>query len=165
MVIGRGTSITERARFKLQNLQFSVLAGHIFFKWVIQSKSPCVLHVVLCWLISVSWRYLKLLLRYRARGLEACMVDGQTSELKMLPWTCEMVAEWILYVPVNNLSVMPGRVLLGWTSIKQWWMCLAQGHNAVTLVRLESATTWFWVKHSITEPQHSLGMVAVGMDS
>ena len=24
-----------------------------------------------------------------------------------------MVAEWILYVPVNNLSVMPGRVLLG----------------------------------------------------
>ena len=37
MVIGRGTSITERARFKLQNLQFSVLTGHIFFKWVIQS--------------------------------------------------------------------------------------------------------------------------------
>ena len=32
MVIGRGTSITERARFKLQNLQFSVLTGHIFFK-------------------------------------------------------------------------------------------------------------------------------------
>ena len=31
MVIGRGTSITERARFKLQNLQFSVLTGHIFF--------------------------------------------------------------------------------------------------------------------------------------
>ena len=52
-------------------------------------------------------------MRYRARGHKACMIDGQTSELKLLPSTCEMVAEWILYVPVNNLSVMPGRFLLG----------------------------------------------------
>ena len=27
------------------------------------------------------------------RGLEARMIDGQTSELKLLPWTWEMVAE------------------------------------------------------------------------
>ena len=38
----------------------------------------------------------------------------------------------ILYVPVNNLSVTSGRVFLGWTSTKLGWMCLAQGHNAVT---------------------------------
>ena len=30
-------------------------------------------------------------------------------------------------------------------------MCLAQGHNAVTPVRLESAALWSQVKHSITE--------------
>ena len=42
----------------------------------------------------------------------------------------------ILYTTVNNLSVMSGWVFLGWTSTKQGSMCLAQGHNTVTLVRL-----------------------------
>ena len=37
----------------------------------------------------------------------------------------------ILYVPVNNFSVMLGWVFLGWTSTKQTIKCLAQGHNAV----------------------------------
>ena len=41
MVIGRGTSITERARFKLQNLQFSVLTGHIFLMGNTELKSLC----------------------------------------------------------------------------------------------------------------------------
>ena len=44
------------------------------------------------------------------------------------------------YVPVNNFSVMSGRVFLGWTRTKQGLMCLPQGHNAVTLMRLEPAT-------------------------
>ena len=35
-------------------------------------------------------------------------------------------------------------------------MCLAQGHNAVTLVRLKPATPRSRVKHSTTEPLHSL---------
>ena len=35
-------------------------------------------------------------------------------------------------------------------------MCLAQGHNAVTLVRLEPAAPWSGVKHSTTEPLCSL---------
>ena len=35
---------------------------------------------------------------------------------------------------------MLGQVFLGWTSIKQGLMCLAQGHNEVTPVRLEPAT-------------------------
>ena len=38
----------------------------------------------------------------------------------------------ILHVPVNNFSVMSGHVFLG----KQGLMFLAQGHNAVTPVRL-----------------------------
>ena len=42
--------------------------------------------------------------------------------------------------PINNLSVMLGQVFLGWTSTtKLGYMCLAQGHNAVTPVRLEPA--------------------------
>ena len=35
-------------------------------------------------------------------------------------------------------------------------MCLAQGHNAVTPVRLEPAATLSRVKHSTTEPLRSL---------
>ena len=42
----------------------------------------------------------------------------------------------ILYDPVNNFSVMLGWVFLGWTSTKQGLMCLAQGHNTLTPVRL-----------------------------
>ena len=58
----------------------------------------------------------------------------------------------ILYVPVNNISAMSGQVFLGWTSTKQGLMRLAQGHNAVTAVRLEPAALLSQVKHSITEP-------------
>ena len=47
--------------------------------------------------------------------------------------------DWILYVPVNNLSVTSGRVFLGQTSTKLGLMCLALGHNALTRVRLEPA--------------------------
>ena len=34
-------------------------------------------------------------------------------------------------------------------------MCLAQGHNAVTRVRLEPAIPQSWIKHSTTEPMRS----------
>ena len=58
----------------------------------------------------------------------------------------------ILYIPVNSFSAMSGRVFLGWTSSKQVWMCLAQGHNTVTPVRFKSVTPQSGVKHSTTEP-------------
>ena len=45
-----------------------------------------------------------------------------------------------LYVPVNIFSAMSGLVFLGWTSTKQRIKCLAQGHDAVPLVRLRPAT-------------------------
>ena len=38
---------------------------------------------------------------------------------------------FILYVPVNNYSVMSGRILLSLTSSNQRMRCLAQGHNTV----------------------------------
>ena len=44
--------------------------------------------------------------------------------------------------PINNLSVLKGWVFLGWTSTKLGLMCLAQGHNAVTPVRLEPTAPW-----------------------
>ena len=44
----------------------------------------------------------------------------------------------ILYVPVNNFSVMSGRVYLGEPVLTR--ICLAQGHNTVTQFRLKSST-------------------------
>ena len=48
-----------------------------------------------------------------------------------------MIVPIILFVsfaslrPINNISVIKGRVFLGWTSTKLGLMSLAQGHNAV----------------------------------
>ena len=39
----------------------------------------------------------------------------------------------ILYVPINNFSVMSGWVFLGWTSTKQQIKFIAQGHNTLSL--------------------------------
>ena len=58
----------------------------------------------------------------------------------------------ILNIPVNNFSVMSIWVFLGWTSTKQGLICLAQGHNTVTPVRLEPRTLRSRVNHSTTEP-------------
>ena len=72
------------------------------------------------------------------------------------PWALFVcLFDLILYVPVNYFSVMSGRVFLGWTSTKQGLMCLAQGHNTVTPVRLEPATSRSWVKHFTNELLHS----------
>ena len=62
----------------------------------------------------------------------------------------------VKYVPVNSFSVMSDRrISLGWTSTKQGLMGLAQGHNAVTPMRLEPAALGSRVKHSTTEPLRS----------
>ena len=68
---------------------------------------------------------------------------------RLYTWVFFFLFDLILYVPVNNLSVTSGWVFLGWTSTKLGLMCLAQGHNTVTLelVALRSR-----VKHSTTEP-------------
>ena len=52
---------------------------------------------------------------------------------------CLFVLILYLNIPVNNISVMSLRVFLGWTRTKQRINCLAQGHNAVPLVRFEPA--------------------------
>ena len=49
--------------------------------------------------------------------------------------------------------------VLGWTSTKLVLMRLAQGHNAVTLVRLEEVAPRSRIKHSTTEPLRSLRQV------
>ena len=54
--------------------------------------------------------------------------------------------------PISNLSVMLGRVFLGWTTTRLGLMCLTQWHNIVTLVRLKPAAPRSRVKHSTTEP-------------
>ena len=47
---------------------------------------------------------------------------------------------------------MSGQVFLGWTITKPGLMCLAQGHNAMTQVRLEPVALPSRVEHSTTEP-------------
>ena len=68
----------------------------------------------------------------------------------------DFLFDLILYAPVNNFSAMSGRVFLGWTSTKPGLMWFALWHNAVPPVRLEPATLQYPVKHSTTEPLHSL---------
>ena len=62
----------------------------------------------------------------------------------------------ILYVPVSNFSIISGWVFLGLTSTKQRIKCLAQGHDTVQPARLQPATPRSRVKHSTTEPLHSI---------
>ena len=57
---------------------------------------------------------------------------------------------------INNLSVKKGCVFLGWTSTKLGLMFLLKD---ATPVRLEPAAPRSQVKHSTTEPLHSLGSV------
>ena len=66
---------------------------------------------------------------------------------------------------INNLSVIKERVFLGWTSTKLGLTCLAQGHNAVTPVRLEPTASWSRVKHSTTEPLHSQTKLTLSTNS
>ena len=75
-------------------------------------------------------------------------------------YTC--LLGWILFVPVNNFSVMSDSVFLGLASTKQGLMCLDEGHKAVTPVRLEPATPRSRVKHSNNEPMRSLSYTLSG---
>ena len=59
------------------------------------------------------------------------------------------------YVLVNIFSVISVQVFLDWTSTKQELTYFAQGHIAVTPVRLEPAALRSRVKHTTTEPLHS----------
>ena len=52
-----------------------------------------------------------------------------------------LLIDLILFFKRTFFSVMPGRVVLGWTT-QQGLMCLAKGHNTVTPVMLELATAW-----------------------
>ena len=61
----------------------------------------------------------------------------------------------ILFVPVNNFSVMLGQVFLGLTSTGQRIKCFAKGHSAVPLVRLKPATLNPQVVHSTSETLRS----------
>ena len=57
--------------------------------------------------------------------------------------------------PSQYVSIMSEQVFLGSTSTRQWLMCLAEGHNAVPLLRLEPTTLWSQFKHYTTEPIRS----------
>ena len=62
---------------------------------------------------------------------------------------------WFFTSHQQSLSYK-GTGLPGWTSTKLGLLCLAQEHNAVTLVRLEPGAPRPQVKHSTTESLRSL---------
>ena len=62
---------------------------------------------------------------------------------------------FILYIPVNNFSVMSGMGLPGlnqYICTKQRITFLAQGHNTVTPVRLKPTAPRSRIKYSTTKP-------------
>ena len=63
----------------------------------------------------------------------------------------------MLYVPVNNFSVMlgPFPVFLGWTSTKQRIKCLAQWHNTVPPDKSVSQKIIFF----ISQPKHMFNLM------
>ena len=72
--------------------------------------------------------------------------------LSLSSW-CLVIVVWYLAVPWVSLQFVTV-VFLDHTHLL-FLMCLAQGHNAMTPVRLKLATPWSLVKHSTTEPLHS----------
>ena len=101
------------------------------------------------------------LLFYYLQSTILCVVPMQNKRCFKQMWTKQQwpKIDFCLFDslhPINNLSVMQGRVFLGWNSTKLGLMCLAQGHNAVTPARLEPTTPRSRGKHSTTEPLCSL---------
>ena len=78
------------------------------------------------------------------------LVNPLTEKVLLSTYILLFLFELILYVPVKQFSVMSELVFLGWTNTKQGFMCLAQGHNAMMLVRHKPATP----QNSTTEPLH-----------
>ena len=68
--------------------------------------------------------------------------------------TCFLFVWFDFLHPINNISDIKWRVYPGWTSAKLGLICLAQGHNAVTPVSLETAAPRSWVKNSTSELLH-----------
>ena len=70
---------------KSQNLQFSVLTGPIFFKKKGNTELKSLYITCRLMLIDICFMKISYTVSEIQRGFEACMIDGQTSELKLLP--------------------------------------------------------------------------------
>ena len=86
-------------------------------------------------------------------------IDSRSLPSSLLWTDCVALFDLILYVQVNNFSVMLGQLFLGWTCTKQRLMCLAQRHKTVRLARLELASSRSQGKQSTNQPLRSLDCV------
>ena len=143
-----------------------VLTSSSYRRWTVLHSFPilmlltCSITVVIMYFQS-GWKTVWILIRWLLQ--KPADLDLQCFQKKKINpgWAGQGIMfvclfDLILYVPVYNLSVTSGRVFLGWTSTKLGLMCLAQGHNAVTPVRLKPAALRSRVKNSTTEPLRSL---------
>ena len=122
----------------------------MFLGWTRLIKCLTQGHYTVPLVIKYLWMKVQ---NFRNHLSSKCSGKTELMRLLVLSFTCFV---WFDYVSVNNFSVMWGRVSLGWTSTKQEKMCLAQGHNTVTLVRLEPGAPQSRAKHPTTEPLCSL---------
>ena len=94
-----------------------------------------------------------LLVWYNKHGLTHLIYQGVTGSNFKIIW----FFVWFDSLrPINNPSFIKGLVFLVWTSPKLGLIFLLKDTNAVTPVSLEPVAPQSRVKHSTTEPLHSL---------
>ena len=116
-----------------------------------QSKSPPPFFFVLIgFVLGIPQRGVQQWLNFAIQVMELSKIKGLISVIntRYSKYMCS-------FIYCSGLPVNMGQVFLGLTSTKQSIKCLAQGHNAVRLVRLKPATLRSGVKHSTTEPLRS----------
>ena len=75
--------------------------------------------------ICLNWEIRNFILFYAL--FIKCLNTGSLAEVSV-----------VCLIWFNNFSVISGRIFFCWTTIKQGLMWIAQGHNAVTQVRLNA---------------------------
>ena len=107
--------------FDIQNKTsiLSILAKNLLREAVWSRKNPCqIMRFTCCLNMGFNLTKPKLGL-----DLFAWRYTGKCYRFVLFVWFDPLP-------PINNLSVMQGRVFLDWTSTKLGLMCLAQGHNS-----------------------------------
>ena len=122
------------------SVHLTKVMGHFSIYWVITQKIWIIFFASLVHLTEVMFLCVCVCFFTIFGSVHLTEVMGFSSTHLFISQTLFCLFDLVLYVPVNNFLVKSGRVFLGLTSTKQRLMCLAQGHNTATPVRLETAT-------------------------
>ena len=93
---------------------------------------------------GLAFTFLQLFREKLALMSTSIYVNLSETVFQMIMFVCFCL---ILFLTSQSTVVMSGRVFQSWISNKQGSMCLAQGHNAVTPVRLHPETSTLPLSH------------------